>query len=263
MNPQPFKDAHDKQMLDRLFVRWREHKDPVAREELTRIFLPLAHKLARRYARSGEPMEDLDQVASLALLKAIDRFDPTYGSVFPMFATPTILGELRRYFRDTGWSVHVPRSAQELVMKIQNANEELTTRTGRAPSVQDLSENLDISIEDVLEGLYAANAYETTSLETPTEGSDEKGQTLGETIGAEDERYELVETGASAAKLLRDLPERERRILHMRFIQDMTQTEIAAQIGISQMQVSRLLRGSLTRLTKQAAAAGDSGASPP
>lgn len=253
MNPKPVEGAHDKQALDELFARWREQQDPAAREQLTRIFLPLAHQLARRYVRSSEPIEDLDQVASLALLKAIDRFDPTYGTTFPMFATPTILGELRRYFRDSGWSIHVPRKAQELVLKIQNATEELTALSGRAPSVQDLAKHLDISFEAVLEGLYAANAYETTSLQAPVGGGDEgNDQTLVETIGAEDERYELIETDASAAKLLRDLPERDRRILHLRFIEDMTQTEIAAQIGISQMQVSRLLRRSLTELTEQA-----------
>jgi RNA polymerase sigma-B factor len=246
--------ASDRQ-LARLFGRWREQRDPHAREQLTRTFLPLAQRLARRYARSSEPIEDLNQVASLALLKAIDRFDPQYGTSFAMFATPTILGELRRHFRDTGWAVHVPRSAQELVLKIHAAAEELSSEHGRSPHVQALAEHLDLSVETVLDGLYAANAYETSSLQASA-GGEESDQTLDETLGAEDARYELIEADASAAKLLRELPERERRILHMRFIGEMSQSEIAEQIGISQMQVSRLLRRSLAALHEQTAGAG-------
>src|SRR5437868_11675052 len=152
-----------------LFVRWQRHGDQRARSELVDRFLPLARKLARRYAGPREPFEDLMQVASLGLVKAIDRFDPARGTAFSSFAVPTILGELKRYFRDLGWAVHVPRGAQELALKVEEAQQQLTAKTGRPPSVYDLAEFLELSIEDVLDALETAGAHHSTSLDAPRE----------------------------------------------------------------------------------------------
>ena len=231
----------------------RTDKDPRAREAIVEIYLPLAHKLAGRYFRSPEPREDLAQVAALALLKAIDRFDPEYGSAFGAFATVTILGELRRYFRDTAWSTHVPRGAQERAMEIQNAIDELSSLEGRTPTAQRLADHLGLSLESVLDGLLARNARTATSFETPVRSNGaEESLTVGDTLGAEDEQLELVESVVSVQDLIRELPERERRILHLRFIQELSQREIADQVGLSQMQVSRLLREMLDGLGQKA-----------
>jgi RNA polymerase sigma-B factor len=239
--------------VDSLFRSWQQDQDPAARETLTRMFLPLARKLARRYSRA-ERNEDLDQVASLALLKAIDRFDPERGSGFPAFATPTILGELKRHFRDTGWFAHVPRGAQERALEVQAAGEELTSLNGRPPTTQQIAGYLGVELEAVLDGLNAASSYDAISLEAPLGSSpSDDNPTIGETLGREDDGYELIEASATVAKLISALPDRERRILHLRFIEEKTQTEIAAEIGVSQMQVSRLLRRSIDSLRAQAA----------
>jgi RNA polymerase sigma-B factor len=232
-----------------LLRRWQREGNAEAREELVRRFLPLTRKLARRYARSAEPYEDLVQVASLALVKAIDRFDPGRGSRFPAYAIPTILGEMRRHFRDNGWSLHVPRRAQERAMAVGDASEKLTSLHGGAPTVRELAAYLELSTEDVLEGYFAAQAYDTVSFSTPCASNDESGEgTVGELLGDEDERFALVEADVALASAARLLGARERRILHLRFIEEMTQSDIAAEVGLSQMQVSRLLRSSLARL---------------
>jgi RNA polymerase sigma-B factor len=231
-----------------LFVRWQQHHDQRAREELVERFLPLARKLARRYAGPREPFEDLMQVASLGLVKAVDRFDTERGTAFSSFAVPTILGELKRYFRDLGWSVHVPRGAQELALKVEEAQQQLTTRTGRPPSVQDLAVYLEMSIEDVLEALETASAHHSTSLDAPREDGEEESGSLADAFGEEDDRYELVDASVTIAAAARQLSARERRVLVLRFVEDLTQTQIAEQIGVSQMQVSRILRRALSRL---------------
>jgi len=231
-----------------LFVRWQKHHDQRAREELVERFLPLARKLARRYAGPREPFEDLMQVASLGLVKAVDRFDTTRGTAFSSFAVPTILGELKRYFRDLGWSVHVPRGAQELALKVEEAQQQLTTKTGRPPSVQDLAQYLEMSIEDVLDALETASAHHSTSLDAPREDGEEESGSLADAFGEEDERYELVDASVTIAEAARQLSARERRVLVLRFVEDLTQTQIADQIGVSQMQVSRILRRALSRL---------------
>ncbi len=231
-----------------LFVQWQRHRDEAAREALVRHFTPLARKLARRYGRSSEPFDDLLQVAMLGLVKAVDRFDPERGNHFPSFAVPTILGEMRRYFRDSGWSVHMPRGAQERALKVRDAQERLTNEGGRAPTVSQLAVYLECDTEDVLDSLQALQAYETVSLDAPPSGRDDDLMTLGDAIGQEDGRYELVELGATVAASLAHLSPRERLVLHLRFVEDLTQTEIAARVGVSQMQVSRLLRGSLAQL---------------
>ncbi len=232
----------------RLFERWQRDGDQSAREALVQRFMPLARSLARRYGRSSEPFEDLLQVASLGLLKALDRYDADRGHPFPSFAVPTILGEMRRYFRDSGWAVHVPRGAQERALKVRDAQERLANERGRAPTVNQLSEYLEYDTEEVVDALQAIQAYETLSLDAPRPGADGDVVAYGDSVGREDERYELVELDATASAVLGHIPARERLILRMRFVEDLTQTEIAERVGISQMQVSRLLRRSLDQL---------------
>jgi RNA polymerase sigma-B factor len=234
--------------LDHLFVRWQRHGDRAARDALVERYLPLARNLARRYVRSSEPFEDLMQVASLGLIKALDRFDPSRGFRFPAFAVPTILGELRRYFRDSAWSIHVPRGAQEQALAVEEAQQRLTNTTGRAPTVQDIAQYLEVDMEEVLAGLQVAQAYSTLSLDAPRRTSDDDQEAYGDTLGSEDRRYELVEADVVVSEALRHLPARERRILQLRFVEDLTQSEIAARVGLSQMQISRLLRRSLEQL---------------
>jgi RNA polymerase sigma-B factor len=232
-----------------LVLRWQRDRDRASRDELVERFMPLARGLARRYGRSSEPFEDLLQVASLGLLKALDRFDARRGSSFSSFAVPTILGEMRRHFRDCGWAVHVPRQSQERALKVRDANERLTGVRGRAPTVSQLAEYLELDVENVLDALAAIQAYETLSLDGPRSAVDEDPLVpYIESLGREDERYELVELDATVASALVSIPPRERAILRLRFFDDLTQTEIAHRVGVSQMQVSRLLRRSLARL---------------
>jgi RNA polymerase sigma-B factor len=231
-----------------LFIRWQKSGEQRAREELVERFLPLARNLARRYAGAREPFDDLVQVASLGLVKAIDRFDIDRGAAFSSFAVPTILGELKRYFRDLGWSVHVPRGAQEQALKVQEAQERLTTKTGRPPEVNELAEYLELSIEDVLDALETAAAHHSASLDAPREDGEDDSGTLVDVFGEEDARYELVDETVTISLAARELSARERKVLALRFIHDMTQTQIASEIGVSQMQVSRILRRALTQL---------------
>jgi RNA polymerase sigma-B factor len=184
----------------------------------------------------------------LGLVKAVDRFDVERGHAFASFAVPTILGELKRYFRDSGWAVHVPRGAQERALKVEQAQQRLTVRHGRAPTVAEIAQYLELSIEDVLGALQAAQAYDALSLDTPQPSQNSDIDGYGDSLGSDDERLELVDADVTVAAALRHLPERERRVLQLRFVKDLTQTEIAARVGVSQMQVSRLLRRSLGRL---------------
>jgi RNA polymerase sigma-B factor len=231
-----------------LFEQWREHGDRRARDELVERFLPLARKLARRYAGAREPFDDLLQVASLGLVKAVDRFDPERGTAFSSFAVPTILGELKRYFRDLGWSVHVPRGAQEMALRVEDAYQKLTSKDGRAPSVGVLAEFTELSIEDVLEGLETAAAHHSVSLDAPHDDGEGGSGTLGDTFGEDEDGFELVDASVTIAAAARSLSARERRVLMLRFVEDRTQTQIAELIGVSQMQVSRILRGALEKL---------------
>jgi RNA polymerase sigma-B factor len=231
-----------------LFIRWQKFGEQRAREQLVERFLPLARNLARRYAGAREPFDDLLQVASLGLVKAIDRFDIERGAAFSSFAVPTILGELKRYFRDLGWSVHVPRGAQEQALKVQEAQERLTTKTGRPPTVSELAEYLELSTENVLDALETAAAHHSASLDAPRDDGDDESGSLVDVFGELDGRYELVDETVTIAVAARQLSARERRVLALRFVQDMTQTQIAQQIGVSQMQVSRILRRALNQL---------------
>lgn len=236
-------------MTARLFERWRQDGDARARDELVRRHLPLARRLAGRYRNGLEPFEDLFQVASLGLVVAIERFDPGRGLPFPSYAIPTILGELKRHFRDTGWSAHVPRPAKELAQQIDSATRELTPRLQRPPRVDELTHYLEISTEDILTGLHAAAAHHSTSLDTPvlTEAG-EPVSSVGDSFGAEDHRYELVETAAALPDGLQRLLLNERRAVTLRLAHDFTQSEIAERLGCSQMQVSRLLRSAAQKL---------------
>jgi RNA polymerase sigma-B factor len=234
--------------LHELFLRWSREHDSRARELLVRRFTPLARSLARRYAHTSEPFEDLMQVASLGLLKALERFDPEQGAAFTSFAVPTILGELRRYFRDSSWGIHVPRDLQEQALKVSGAQEELAKEHGRAPTVNELAVYLELATEQVLEALQAAQAYEALPLDAPAGSADGEGITYLDSLGSEDEHYELVELDATVATALKSLPPRERAIVRLRFIEELSQVEIGRRIGISQMQVSRLLRRSLEQL---------------
>ncbi len=229
--------------------RWRECGDQAARQELIERFLPLARKLALRYTNPHEPLEDLVQVASVGLVGAVDRFDPTRGIGFPAFAIPTILGELKRYFRNTGWSAHVPRAAQELALRVDRASRQLTARTGHAPNVHELAQFLELSPEEVLGGLEAGTAHYSVSLDGPAPGTDaDEPESLGGSIGQVDQRYRLVDTTVSLSAAASRLPYLERRALVLRLQHDMKQAEIARHLGCSQMQVSRLLRRAASRL---------------
>ncbi len=235
---------------DALFERLQQTGDRATREELVRRFLPLARKLAARYTNPYEPFDDLLQVASIGLLGAVDRFDPGRGIGFPSFAIPTILGELKRYFRSTGWSAHVPRRAQELALKVDKGSRQIAARTGRAPRVEEIAQYLELSTEDVLIGLDAGRAHYAVSLEAPSHSTtvDSEPESLANTIGGDDEGIGLVETSTSLSAALRRLPYLEREALRLRLQGDLKQTEIAAALGCSQMQVSRLLRRGATKI---------------
>jgi RNA polymerase sigma-B factor len=233
---------HDMDVAE-LFRRWQGDGDRRAREELVHRHLPLARKIASRYARTQEPFEDLVQVASLGLVKAVDRFDASRGVAFASFAVPTILGELKRYFRDKGWAIHLPRGLQELVLKVQAADAKLSSNTGRSPTVDDIALYLEVEAEHVLEALEAMNFRYASSLDAPIEnGSDDGTLTRHEIVGSDEEGYALAETTASLATSVGDLPVADREVLMLRFKYGMTQRQIAEQIGVSQMQVSRILR---------------------
>ncbi|MFG1994592.1 RNA polymerase sigma factor SigF [Actinoplanes sp. NPDC048988] len=219
------------------------------RDRAIEAWLPLARHLAQRYSGRGEPTDDLVQTATVGLIKAVDRFDADRGVDFAGYAIPTIIGEIKRHFRDRTWSVRVPRRLQELRLAITEANNTLTHSLGRAPTVADIAVHLNVTEEDVLEGLEGARAYNATSLSTPisADGSTE----LGDTLGGEDSEFELAETRVALGPALATLDEREQKILTLRFYGNLTQSQIAEQVGISQMHVSRLLTKALTKLRKQ------------
>jgi RNA polymerase sigma-B factor len=214
--------------------------------------MPLAQSLAGRYAHRGE-RDDLNQVASFALLKAIDRYDPSRGLAFSTFAVPTILGELKRYFRDYGWAVRVPRDLQERSLSVTRAAERLTSRLGRSPTAAEIAEALDISVEAVLEALQTGSAYSPDRLD-PTPGANEDEERAQVVIGIDESGYAEAEASALLSPLLAALSPRERLILRLRFEEDMTQSEIAELVGVSQMQISRILRKAISRMQEDAAA---------
>ena len=231
----------------KLAVRYHHEGDLAAREELVQRFMPLARDLALRYSYTDEPVDDLVQVASLGLLKAIDRFEPGRGTKLTSYAVPTILGELKRHFRDKGWALHVPRDLQERTLAVARERETLTKRLGRSPTVRELAAAVGCSSEQVLEAVEAATGYEATSLDAPVAGEKDSSP-LVDLVGGDDGSYTLVHTRHALASAWRELPEIERSVLALRFREDLTQREIGERIGFSQMHVSRLLRRALNRL---------------
>ncbi|QFR98008.1 SigB/SigF/SigG family RNA polymerase sigma factor [Streptomyces tsukubensis] len=247
-------DPRDRSEARALFISLRELPPASVeyaelRNRLVRMHLPLVEHLARRFRNRGEPLDDLTQVATIGLIKSVDRFDPERGVEFSTYATPTVVGEIKRHFRDKGWAVRVPRRLQELRLSLTSATAELSQLHGRSPTVHELAERLAISEEEVLEGLESANAYSTLSLDVPD--TDDESPAVADTLGAEDEALEGVEYRESLKPLLEDLPPREKRILLLRFFGNMTQSQIAQEVGISQMHVSRLLARTLAQLREK------------
>jgi RNA polymerase sigma-B factor len=231
-----------------LFERYLDGRDPVDRELLVERFVPLARQLARRYERPEEPFDDLFQVACLGLVKAIDRFDLSREVAFSSYAVPTILGEIKRYFRDRTWAVRVPRDLQELALRVDRKVTEMATDLRRQPTVAEIAAAVGIEAEEVLDALEAAGAYRATSLSLPRNGEEETGETLGDTVGITEDGFGRAEDRATIARLLAAVSPREREVLRLRFEQDLTQAEIGELIGVSQMQVSRIIRQALARL---------------
>jgi RNA polymerase sigma-B factor len=241
-----------RQELKEQFLVYARDHDPAVREQLVSAHLELAEYLARRFANRGEALDDLVQVASLGLIKAIDRFDPTRSVEFSTYATHTIVGELKRHFRDKGWAVRAPRRMQELYLRLGKVVGTMGQELGRSPTIAELATEVGVSEEEVLEALEAGQAYRSTSLDAPA--GNEEGETLATRLGEEDSSLENAERRATLSPLLAQLPERERLILHLRFFEGLTQSEIATRLGISQMHVSRLLARSVARLRSAAEA---------
>jgi RNA polymerase sigma-B factor len=248
-SPGPGEQLADERALLRRFAK---DSSATVREELVDRFMPLARRLAARYAGGAEPFDDLVQVASVGLVKAIDRFDPERGTAFSTFAVPTILGELKRHFRDRGWSVHVPRDVQERILRVERATAELPAKLGHAPTVREIANRIEASEEEVLEAMHAAQGHHAVSLDAAsTVGDGDEPTPLGDRIGEEDPSFDTVEYGAAIAPVLEEISERDRRVLHLRFVEDMTQSEIAERVGVSQMHVSRILRAAVDRLRRE------------
>ena len=248
----PLTIPHDRTAARAMFVQLAVLEQGSAdrqtvRDQLVEMHLPLVEHLARRFRNRGEPLDDLVQVATIGLIKSVDRFDPERGVEFSTYATPTIVGEIKRHFRDKGWAVRVPRRLQELRLSLTTATSELSQRNGRSPTVHELAQHLKLSEEEVLEGLESANAYSTLSLDVPEAGDDE-APAVADSLGAEDDALEGVEYRESLKPLLEQLPPREKKILLLRFFGNMTQSQIAEEVGISQMHVSRLLARTLAQL---------------
>ncbi|MBS1868338.1 MAG: SigB/SigF/SigG family RNA polymerase sigma factor [Actinobacteria bacterium] len=245
---------------EELLALYHRTRDPRARDRAIEQYLPLARRLAARYHHRQEPFEDLVQVASLGLVKAVERYDPDRGTRFTSFAVPTISGELRRHFRGTAWNLHVPRGVQEDALTVRNAISRLTHRLGRSPRISELAAETGLDAEAISEALHARAVQATASLDQTVGGAGDEGDaTLGELIGADDDGFELAERQADVAPLLRALPRREREVLFLRFARDMTQSEIAERIGCSQMQISRILRRTIGQLSEQAERPAPSG----
>jgi RNA polymerase sigma-B factor len=228
------------------FVELAATRDPAVRAQLVEAHLGLARHLARRFLNRGESYDDLFQVASMALVKAVDRFDPERGVAFATFATRTILGELKRHFRDKGWSIRAPRRIQELYVRLGSSIAQLSQDLGRSPTIAELAADADATEEEVLEALEAGQGYRATSLEAPVSGGDD--ESLSDRLGQDEPGYQGAERRAELSPLLEKLPQREQAILALRFVEGLTQSEIAKRIGVSQMHVSRMLSRSLAKL---------------
>lgn len=247
-------DNNGRENLHEKFEQYARTQDVALRDELVSAYLGLAEYLARRFANRGEPLDDLVQVASLGLIKAVSRFDPHRGVEFSTYATHTIVGELKRHFRDKGWAVRAPRRMQELYLRLGKVVATLGQELGRSPTIAELAAEVEVSEEEVLEALEAGQAYRFASLDAPA-GADAEGESLGARMGDDDPGLEDAERRATLSPLLATLPQREQLILRFRFFDGLTQSEIAERLGISQMHVSRLLARSVAQL--RAAAESD------
>ncbi len=245
-------DEQERAALRQKFVAFHETQDRKIRDELIEAHLRLAEHLARRFNNRGVALDDLIQVASLGLVKAVERFDPGRGLEFSTFATPTIVGELKRHFRDKGWAVRVPRRVQELHVEINSLVNELTQQLGRSPTVAELARHARSSTEDVLEAMEAGQAYRSTSIDAPRGGDEDEGRDLANQLGDPDVNLFDAEDRMVISRLIQSLPRREQLMVHLRFFEGMTQSQIAERLGISQMHVSRLLAKSLTILREEA-----------
>ncbi len=243
-NKRAARDAEDRELVRRA----QQDPSPRTHAETVEAFMPLAKSLARRYHRGEEPLEDLEQVAALGLLKSIKGFDPDRGHAFASFAVPTIVGELRRHFRDKGWAIRVPRDLQELALAVQRKNDQLNTEMGRPPTPQQLAHSLGREVEEVLEAREALRAMRPASLDRPSAAAEDEDDMPMQRIGDVDPAFERAEEAVTIGRLVADLPERERKILALRYAGDMTQSEIGDELGISQMHVSRLLRRTIDDL---------------
>jgi RNA polymerase sigma-B factor len=244
-----------------LLRRYASERSPEIREELARRYMPLARSLALRYRRQTEPLDDLVGVANLGLVKAIDGFDPDRRTPFAAYAVPTILGELRRHFRDHVWSVRLPRSLGELTMKVDEAGAALTERLGRFPTVAEIAAELDLSIEDVLDALEGAHARRTTSLDAPRSADEPDATPIVESLGADEPGFERAEAGLAAASA--GLDQTEWEVVRLRFVEQLTQREIGERLGVSQMQISRVSRAALWKLLAAVRGESAAGSAPP
>jgi len=248
--PAPLSE-HPSARMDAILFARRDAGDPRAREQLIERFLPLARSIARRYERSDEPLDDLIQIASLGLVKAIDRFDPALGNAFSSYAVPTMTGELKRYFRDRTWAVRPPRGLQALTLRVERTTTRLTAQLDRAPTVKELASATGSSDEEILEALQARGGRDALSLQAPS-GRHGQAAMLGDMLGAGDDGYGQAESRAMLEELMTGLPRRTRDILRLRFEADLTQAEIGARFGVSQMQISRIIRHALEQLRETA-----------
>jgi RNA polymerase sigma-B factor len=247
-----------------LLRRYHEEGDLSAREQLIEQYMSLVRSLARRYSYRGEQLDDLVQIGAIGLIKAIDRFDIERGVELTTYATPNIIGEIKRHFRDKGWSVRVPRGLQELNVQLSRLIEEQTVELGRSPTIPELAKAAGAEEEDVLEALESGRAYSSVSLSTTAGGQEEDGELDPlESLGAEEPQYEVSEDRAVLAPGFRVLDERERKILHLRFFKGLTQSQIAQQVGISQMHVSRLIRRALDKIRDEIGTEDEEQAAPP
>ena len=243
-----------------LLRRYHQEGDVAARQQLIEQYMSLVRSLARRYSYRGEQLEDLVQIGAIGLIKAIDRFDLDRGVELTTYATPNIIGEIKRHFRDRGWSVRVPRGLQELNVQLSRIVEQLTVQLGRSPTISELAEAAGVQEEEVLEALESGRAYTSLSLSGGGGGDDDGELDPLESLGTEEHQYEVSEDRAVLAPGFRALDERERKILHLRFFKGLTQSQIAQQVGISQMHVSRLIRRSLEKIRDEIASEEGNGA---
>ena len=253
-------EERDEEAIQRVFLRYRRTGSVALRNELVFEYMDLASAMAHRFRNRGEPMEDLEQVARFGLIRAVERFDPERGVPFPGFAIPTILGELKRYFRDRTWSGSVRRSVKELVPRVRSAMEDLEFELGRSPRPAEVAEHLGMSVEDVIEALEAVRWYKARSLSTPVR---EGGESLGSMIASSENQMDAATTRMLVSSLVSQLDERKQKIIHGRFVDELSQDEIAARLGISQMHVSRLLRAALQELAEMSDSNGSDGTNVP